>query len=432
MAIDKDKSVLSAATKLRLLAEERWRTKTAELHPPGTEEATRRHVHELEVHQIELEMQNVELCKARDEVETALENYADLYDFAPVGYVTLDHDGVIRAANLTSADLLGVERSRLIGRSFGQIVKEEYRPTFAAFLGTVLTSQGKKACEVELQKGGKHQLFVQIEAVVAASGQECHVAIVDISVHRRLVEKLEILHTDLAARAAELEASNQKLEAFNYTVAHDLHSPLLWIGGYSRAILKHNGDRLDVQYQEYLRKIFEGVERMERLIEVLLNFSRPTGETLHREPVELGEIVNTIVAELEQTDPARQVIFRITEGVIVNGDRHLLRVILLNLLGNAWKYTCKQQQAIIEFGVIDCGGPPTCFVRDNGSGFDMKFAERLFLPFQRLPGIDVEGHGIGLATVERIVRHHGGRIWAESEPGKGATFLFTLEQIPII
>ena len=427
MGIVKDKSVLTAASELRRQAEERLRAKTAELHPPGTEEATQRQIHELEVHQIELEMQNAELRLARDEVETALENYADLYDFAPVGYVTIDRDGVIRAVNLTGADLLGIERSRLIGRHFGQIVKGEYRPTFTAFLGTVLTSRGKEACKVALLKGVKQPLFVQIEAVVAASGQECRAAIIDISVHRRLEEKLEILHTDLAARAAELETSNQKLEAFNYSVAHDLHSPLLWIGGYSRAILKHNGDRLDAQYQGYLREIFEGVERMERLIEALLNFSRPTGETLQREPVELGEIVNTIVAELERTDPARQVTFRITEGVIVNGDRHLLRVILLNLLGNAWKYTCKQQEAIIEFGVMDCGGTPTCFIRDNGSGFDMKFAERLFIPFQRLPGIDVEGHGIGLATVERIVRHHGGRIWAESEPGKGATFLFTLE-----
>ena len=426
MGIDKDKSVLSATTELRRCAEERLRAKTTELHPPGTEDATQRHVHELEVHQIELEMQNVELRLARDEVETALENYADLYDFAPVGYVTFDRDGIIRAANLTAADLLGVERSRLIGRRFVQIVKVEYRPTFTAFLGSVLTSRGKEACQVAL-KGGNHSLFVQIEAVIAASGQECRAALIDISVHRRLEEKLEILHNDLASRAAELEVSNQKLEAFNYSVAHDLHSPLLWIGGYSRSILKHNGDRLDVQYQGYLREIFEGAERMERLIEALLNFSLPTEKTLHREPVELGEIVNTIVAELERTDPARQVTFRITEGVTVNGDRHLLRVVLLNLLGNAWKYTCNQQKAIIEFGMIDSGGTPTYFISDNGSGFDMKFAERLFIPFQRLPGIDVEGLGIGLATVEKIVRHHGGRIWAESEPGKGATFFFTLE-----
>jgi light-regulated signal transduction histidine kinase (bacteriophytochrome) len=237
------------------------------------------------------------------------------------------------------------------------------------------------------------------------------------------------LNIALVDHAAELEAANQDLESFNYSVAHDLHNPLLSIGGYSRVILKQTGDWLDVQHREYLREIIAGVERMEQYIEALLNFSRSTRESLQREPVDLSEIVKSIVAELKQTDPARCVTFRVAEGVMVNSDRNLLRVVVQNLLGNAWKYTSKQQEAVIEFGAMNYSGITACFVRDNGPGFDQAEAEQIFVPFQRLPGVDeFKGFGIGLATVQRIIQRHGGAIWAEAAPRAGATFYFTLEE----
>jgi PAS domain S-box-containing protein len=190
MGINKDKIRKMDAVTLREEAEKRLRAQMAELYPTRAEEETQRLVHEFEVHQIELEMQNEELCRISEELETALNTYADLYDFAPVGYVTLDHDGVIRAANLSGANLLGVERSRLIGRRFGLFVAEENRTAFAAFLGKVFTDDAEVTCEVALPKEGRHQLFVQIEARAAVGGQECRIALIDITGRRQAEDDL--------------------------------------------------------------------------------------------------------------------------------------------------------------------------------------------------------------------------------------------------
>jgi PAS domain S-box-containing protein/putative nucleotidyltransferase with HDIG domain len=190
MGTKKDKSLLTADVDLRHQAEERLRTKTGERQLPRTKQETLRLVHELEVHQIELEMQGTELRQARDEVEKALEKYTDLYDFAPVGYLTLDRAGAIRAVNLSGASLLGIERSRLIDRRFGQFVAKEARPFFSEFLGKALASQGKESCEVPLTRDGLSPLFVQIEALATASGEECRLALIDISDRRRAEKAL--------------------------------------------------------------------------------------------------------------------------------------------------------------------------------------------------------------------------------------------------
>ena len=166
---------------------------------------------------------------------------------------------------------------------------------------------------------------------------------------------------------------------------------------------------------------------MNELIDALLRFSSLTRSELHLKTVDFSGIANTVAAELALGEPGRRVQFRIAEGITANGDEGLLRVVLENLLGNAWKYTATQEVAVIEFGVTDIDDKAACFVRDNGTGFDMAYAEKLFIPFQRLPGAGAfKGHGIGLATVERIIRRHGGRVWAKGEPGKGACFYFTL------
>ncbi len=238
--------------------------------------------------------------------------------------------------------------------------------------------------------------------------------------HAQLEEMLE-------ARALELESANRELEAFSYSVAHDLRRPLTTINGYCQVIRELCGENLDEQCRGYLREAYEGTLRMNQLIDTLLTFSRLAHAELHRETFNLSTMAHEIAAELEQSEPARRVTFRIAEGIQVNGDAGLIMVVMENLLGNAWKYTGAREEAVIEFGTADFDGKPACFVRDNGPGFAMADAEKLFVPFQRLPGSDqFKGHGIGLATVERIIRRHDGRIWAEGEPGKGATFYFTL------
>jgi PAS domain S-box-containing protein len=424
MKADKNRSV--EAVELRRRAELLMRAQAPDADAPLSADEARRLLHELQIHQIELEMQNAELRQARDQAEQALGKYADLYDFAPVGYVTLDHDGMISAVNLAGATLLGIERSRLVGRSLSLSVAIETRPAFTFFLDKVFSSTAKESCELSLLREGNGSLFVQIEAVAAASGGECRVALIDISVRRQLEEKLEIVLTDLAARAAELETANIELEAFNYSVSHDLRGPLTIIAGYCDVVELLYGKKLEEKCREYLREIHEGTMRMNRLIDTLLNFSFVKRIAMCREQVDLSRMAEEVALSLKVTEPERRVTFRIAAGIMAEGDASLLRMVLDNLIGNAWKHSDRQEETVIAFGVTADDGKSAYFVRDNGPGFDMAVADKLFLPFQRLPGTDAEGHGIGLATVNRIVSRHGGRVWAESKPGAGATFYFTL------
>jgi light-regulated signal transduction histidine kinase (bacteriophytochrome) len=236
-----------------------------------------------------------------------------------------------------------------------------------------------------------------------------------------------VLNRDLQQRAAELEATNKELESFSYSVSHDLRAPLRSIDGFSLALLEDNSDRLDGAGKDYLRRIRAASERMAQLIDDLLNLSRVARRAITRETVDLSAMADSIVGELQRTEPERRVAFSANKSLIVDGDERLLRVALENLLGNAWKFTGKCVQPKIEFGVKQDNGTPAYFVRDNGAGFDIAYADKLFGPFQRLHAVtEFKGTGIGLATVQRIVHRHGGRVWAESEVGKGATFYFTL------
>lgn len=249
----------------------------------------------------------------------------------------------------------------------------------------------------------------------------------DISERKRAEEKIEELNTNLAERAGELALANQELEAFNYSVAHDLRKPLTVVSGYCQVVKELCGQQLDAHCREYLQQACNGTLRMNRLIDALLNFSHLGHVELHREMVDLTSMAQMVAAEQRLAEPGRPAEFRIAAGVRAYGDASLLRVVLDNLIGNAWKYTGKRDRAVIEFGATARDGKPAWFVRDNGEGFAMADAEKLFIPFQRLPGAaEFKGFGIGLATVERVIRRHGGKIWAEGEPDRGATFYFTL------
>jgi two-component system, NtrC family, sensor kinase len=230
-----------------------------------------------------------------------------------------------------------------------------------------------------------------------------------------------------AALAAELERKNRELEAFSYSVSHDLRAPLRSIDGFSQAILEDCGDQLDATARDYLLKVRTSAHHMAQLIEGLLDLSRVSRVELRRGPVDLSETARGIADELRRRDPARQADFVILDGLAVDADGRLLRVLLDNLLGNAWKFTARTPEARIDVGVIERAETPTYFVRDNGAGFNMEYAARLFAPFQRLHAeSDFPGTGIGLATVFRIVDRHGGIVWAEGEIGRGATVFFTI------
>ncbi len=240
-------------------------------------------------------------------------------------------------------------------------------------------------------------------------------------------QELSRARDELNELNARLAATNQELEAFSYTISHDLRAPLTGIAGYSEVLLALGGEKLDEQCTDYVRHIFRSAQRMDQLINTLLEVSRLTCAEPNREEVDLSRLVRTTGEELAAKEPGRRVHFIVAEGIVVNADARLLRVIMENLLGNAWKYTGKRDVARIEFGVTAGVDTPLYFVRDNGAGFDRALADKLFTPFQRLHDRDeFEGHGIGLATVHRIIQRHGGRIWAEGEPDRGATFYFTL------
>jgi light-regulated signal transduction histidine kinase (bacteriophytochrome) len=249
----------------------------------------------------------------------------------------------------------------------------------------------------------------------------------DITERKQADEELKLLNEDLQRRTIELEAVNKELEAFSYSVSHDLRAPLRAIDGFSQALLEDYLQQLDEGGQDYLQRVRAATQRMGQLIDDMLNLARITRSELHHQPVNLSALVATVAWELRQTQLDRQVEFVITPGVTVKGDPHLLQIALENLINNAWKFTQKQSQAIIEFGVIQHNSQFTYFVRDNGVGFDMAYANKLFAPFQRLhPRHEFEGTGIGLATVQRIIQRHGGRVWVEATVEQGATFYFTL------
>jgi two-component system, sensor histidine kinase and response regulator len=225
----------------------------------------------------------------------------------------------------------------------------------------------------------------------------------------------------------DLEHKNRELESFSYAVSHDLRAPLRRIDSFSRAVLETQGERLDEAGQLFLNRVREASQQMSQLIDDVLYLSRVTRAELRDQEVDLSSLADLTLARLQEADPGRQVETKVRPAVIVSGDGQLLRIALENLLENAWKFTAKQLQARIEFGVTQVSGEPTYFVRDNGAGFDMTYADRLFGPFQRLHSQDeFPGSGIGLATVQRIIHRHGGRVWAEGLVGQGATFQFTL------
>lgn len=235
------------------------------------------------------------------------------------------------------------------------------------------------------------------------------------------------LEQRVAQRTRELNTSNQELEAFSYSVSHDLRAPLRTIDGFSLALEEDFADKLNDEGRDYIARVRSGVQRMGQLIDALLQLSRVTRSELQTEPVDLTSLATLVFNELQSNEPTRSVEFVAQPGVTAQADPRLLRIALENLIGNAWKFTSKNPEARIEFGVDRKSDPPAYFVRDNGAGFDMQYVDRLFTAFQRLHGDrDFKGSGIGLATVSRIIRRHHGTIAAESEIGRGATFHFTL------
>jgi light-regulated signal transduction histidine kinase (bacteriophytochrome) len=256
--------------------------------------------------------------------------------------------------------------------------------------------------------------------------REKELAAANETLEREIVERKRA-EAETSKLNSELAAANQELEAFSYSVSHDLRAPVRRISGFTQILLQDHAQGLDEKGRHCAEVVNACGEQMGELIDGLLTLSRMSRQEINLESVDLSALAQILVQDLEQDEPARRVEFVVAPGLVAKGDPRLLRAALENLLRNAWKFTGKTAEARIEFGSQPDGDQVTFFVRDNGSGFDMEYADKLFQPFQRLHSqAEFKGTGIGLATVRRIFHRHGGRIWAEGIPDAGATFYFTL------
>lgn len=344
-------------------------------------------------------------------------------------------DGVIFDANETFLSLYGVnsvEQARALSISdiSSSSVPLEQLPDIWS---RVLTSGTQffewKARRIDDGREFDAEVFLR---PIRLYGKEMILAnIRDISERKRTQRELQDLTLSLEQRVRErttaLELANRELEAFSYSVSHDLRAPLRGIDGFSRILLERHADKLDAAGQDYLGRIRNAALRMNRLIEDMLRLSRIGRAEIRRTTVDLTEMASSIAIELRQREPERRVEVDIAPALTVNADSGLLRIVLENLLGNAFKFTGKKDEAKIEVGAMEKDGERVYYVRDNGAGFDMTFADKLFSPFQRLHrDTEFAGSGIGLASVQRIIARHGGRIWVEAAEGQGAAFFFTL------
>lgn len=365
--------------------------------------------------------------------EALLESQAllqKIIDNAPVLIFVKDLEGRILLANQNLATVLQLTPEQLVGRSDTDFVDLEMGVVSRTSDQQVIATGKPVVSEQTLCTGGELRTYLSIKfPIFSAQGTLNAIGAIsaDITERKQAEEEIRKLNADLERQTLELQALNVEREAFSFAVAHDLRNPLWVVSGFSETLLTEYADKLDTRGQAYVQRIYKAAAQMTSLIDDLMRLASVTGDALEREPVSLSVLAEEIMVELQQSEPERALEWHVAEGVVVEGDRRLLHIMLANLLDNAWKFTHRQVRPRIEFGVRLCAGQRIYFVQDNGVGFRMEHTHKLFRGFQRLHNKrEFPGTGIGLVTVQRIVHRHGGHIWAESIPGEGATFYFTL------
>jgi PAS domain S-box-containing protein len=348
--------------------------------------------------------------------------------------VMMNRDGLVTGWNKAAERIFGWTAEEAMSREVAGLIipKDGRAPHRMGLAAARETGHGPaigRLVEVTAMRKSGEQFPVELSITGVGSGRniEFTAFIRDISERKESQNRILDLNNQLEQRVEEAGAANRELEAFCYSVSHDLRTPLRSIDGFSMALVEDYGERLDETGRDYMGRVRSATQRMARLIDDLLNLSRVSRTEMKRESANLSAIASQIAADIRERDPSRNCEIEIQPGMETKGDPALLGIVLENLLNNAWKYTSRRENARIEFAVEERNGRRIFHVRDNGAGFDMAYADKLFAPFQRLHRADeFEGSGVGLATVQRILHRHGGHAWAEAEVDKGATIFFTL------
>jgi signal transduction histidine kinase len=367
---------------------------------------------------VERHWQQTELKQARQrELQASESRFRTMIEGNADGVVLVDEQGMIRFVNPAAEALFGRKKDELLGEIFG------------------FPAVADKTTEMHIVR--RHRKPVTVEMRVVETEWEGRMAYLaslrDVTERKQMEEEVRQLNEELEQRVqqrtAELEAANAELEAFSYSVSHDLRAPLRAMDGFSRILLEEHASHFPPDAAHYLQRVRDNVQRMDQLIQDLLSFSRLSRQSLAKKPIAFTDFVHQVLADLHDDDKDRCVDIVIGELSPCYGDPALLRQAMLNLLANALKFTRQREIARIEVGCKHTADDIVYFVQDNGVGFDMQYASKLFGVFQRLHrDEEYEGTGVGLAIVQRIIHRHGGRIWAEANVDHGATFFFTLGQ----
>lgn len=368
----------------------------------------------------------------RKRSDEALKEQACILDLAPV--VIRDLNGRIVFWNTGAEQMYGWKSEEALGKIAHSLKETEFPLPIEEIRARLYAHNHWEGEVVHTRKDGK-RIVVASRWVLHRDEHDQPKGILEVNndvterkqAEREILRLNEELEQHVADRTAQLEAANKELEAFSYSVSHDLRAPLRHIDGFSQALLEDYSDKLDKEGKNFLQEVRSASQEMAQLIDDMLQLARITRSEMRREEVNLSELATDVIAELRKTEGRRGVTVNIEEGVSRQGDKRLLRIVLMNLLGNSWKFTGKRKRAEITFGQAGKNGETYCFVRDNGAGFDMTYGNKLFGAFQRLHSTgEFEGTGIGLATVQRIINRHGGRVWAEGVVNEGAAFYFIL------